>query len=296
MTHPSFLVSSSLVPDRLVQLWAEIESGKRPQDDLLRMQERWLDEYQLTWRDALLLPGAADLPASICTEISTILQVDDPAEVRRRCQAAVLAMKQEWEETVTGEKDSEVIEYYDRSQSYSYELMWWHSLDEDLSPLAYVSALHLALKEPGRAYLDFGAGVGSGGILFARHGFEVSLADISSTLQDFARRRLESRGVPACYLDLKSQSLPSQAYDFVTAMDVFEHIAHPEEAVHQLAPAIRPGGILFGRFSSEDDPDRPSHIARDFGPAFQALEALGFEECWRDKWLWGHQAFQRVRS
>ena len=260
------------------------------------MQDQWLDEYRLTWRDALLRPGAPDLPSSICAELAMILNIDDPSEVRRRCQNAVLEMKKEWEDTVSGQSDSEVVEYYDRSQSYAYELMWWHSLEEDLSPLAYVAALHLALKQPGRAYLDFGAGVGSGGILFARHGFEVSLADISSTLQDFARRRLAAREVSASFLDLKHESLPPSAYDFVTAMDVFEHIAHPEEAVHQIAPSIRPGGILFGRFSAEDDPDRPSHIARDFTPAFRALEELGFEECWRDKWLWGHQAFQRVRS
>jgi SAM-dependent methyltransferase len=105
---------------------------------------------------------------------------------------------------------------------------------------------------------------------------------------------LKSRGIPATFIDLKTSELPSEKYDFITAMDVFEHIAEPQKAVEPLAAALRPGGILFGRFNVEPDEDRPSHIARDFGPMFNRLTELGFEECWRDDWLWGHQGFRKV--
>ena len=69
-----------------------------------------------------------------------------------------------------------------QSQATMYELMWWHTLVDDNSPLAYVTALQFG-PAARVSYLpvDFGAGVGSGGILFARHGFAVTLADISST-------------------------------------------------------------------------------------------------------------------
>ena len=83
--------------------------------------------------------------------------------------------------------------FYDESRTTMYELMWWHSLRDDASPLAYVTALHLAQQRGCRRYLDFGAGVGSGGILFARHGFDVTLADISSTLLQFTSWRLGRR-------------------------------------------------------------------------------------------------------
>jgi SAM-dependent methyltransferase len=122
------------------------------------------------------------------------------------------------------------------------------------------------------------------------------LADISSTLLDFSRRRLKARGISAIFIDLKDSKLPTGKYDFITAMDVFEHIAEPEKAVEPLAGALRPGGILFGRFNVESDENHPSHIARDFGPMLDRLAELGFEECWRDEWLWGHQAFRKVRE
>jgi hypothetical protein len=60
------------------------------------------------------------------------------------------------------------------------------------------------------------------GILFARHGLEVTLADISSTLLGFSQWRLDGRQLPTTYIDLKVGRLPHHAFDFVTAMDVFE--------------------------------------------------------------------------
>jgi SAM-dependent methyltransferase len=81
---------------------------------------------------------------------------------------------------------------------------------------------------------------------------------------------------------LKTSELPAAKYDFITAMDVFEHIAEPEKAVEPVAVALRPGGILFGRFGVEPDENRPSHIARDFAQMFERLAELAFEECWRE--------------
>src|SRR2546427_172036 len=86
-------------------------------------------------------------------------------------------------------------------------------LTEDFTPLSYVTALEFAAREGCRSCLDFGAGVGSGGILFARHGFDVGLADISSPLLNFSRWRFETRNLPAEFFDLKAQTLPRAAFD-----------------------------------------------------------------------------------
>jgi hypothetical protein len=60
--------------------------------------------------------------------------------------------------------------------------------------------LHFARQYGCQCYLDFGSGVGSGGILFARHGFEVTLADISSTLLGFSPWRLRDALKPGGFL------------------------------------------------------------------------------------------------
>jgi 2-polyprenyl-3-methyl-5-hydroxy-6-metoxy-1,4-benzoquinol methylase len=292
-SHPA--LQELPLASRLKTLWANVDAGKLDWQAGQNQQEEWIREYAEIWSDAMRLPGEDDLKHSLCLELSKLVNCPDLAEVERRCKKAMLDMKADWEETVTDGDDASVVEYYDKSEHYAYELMWWHTLEEDHSPLAYVAALHLALQNGAKDSLDFGAGVASGSVLFSRHGISVTLADISSTLLDFSKRRLENRGIAAKYIDLKEQALPENSYDFITAMDVMEHIAEPEKTVEVLTKTLRPGGILFGRFASEIDPNRPSHIAKDFEPTFKLLKDLGFKEVWRDDWLWGHQAFQKPR-
>jgi SAM-dependent methyltransferase len=80
----------------------------------------------------------------------------------------------------------------------------------------------------------------------------------------------------------------------ITAMDVFEHLSDPLEAVEKLWSALKKGGFLYGRISAEDDENRPQHIVHDFEPTFERMRALGLIEVWRDEWLWGHQVFQKL--
>ncbi len=290
------ILNESLVPSRLKSLWADAEGGRLTKDQAYQRQQEWIGAYAAVWADALLLPGETDLKHSLCRELGRLEGNEDLAVIEQRCRNAVVQMKEDWEACFEEDNPQSVVKYYDQSAHYIYELMWWHTLAEDQSPLAYVTALHLALQHGCKASLDFGAGVGAGAVLFARHGLSIALADISSTLLNFSKRRLEARGLSATYLDLKTTSIPRESCDFITAMDVFEHIAQPEEHIDPLAFALRPGGILFGRFSAEPSDDRPSHIARDFAPMFARLEQLGFKECWKDDWLWGHQAFRKPKA
>ena len=288
------VVNRKLLPDELKDLWQAVDRQELTVEAFTREQERLLAGYRRTWEDALLLEGHGDLRESLLTELGLYTRCSDLAEVERLCTHAVALLKQEWQATVTSDEPRSIERFYDESRTTMYELMWWHSLGEDASPLAYVTALHLARDRGCRHYLDFGAGVGSGGILFARHGFDVTVADISSTLLQFTSWRLGRRNLPATYVDLKSSPLTSNAFDFVTAMDVFEHLVDPVSTVEQISDALRPGGLLFARIAAEPDVDRPQHIVRDFEPTFARLRSLGFTEVWRDAWLWGHQVFQRA--
>ena len=105
--------------------------------------------------------------------------------------------------------------FYAEPESHLLELMWWHTVEDDASPLAYVLAWDFARRVATRRYLDFGSGVGSGSILFARHGYEIALADISSPLLQFARWRLDQRGLEAEIIDLKANGLPADAFDVI---------------------------------------------------------------------------------
>ena len=287
-------MKQTLLPDELRDLWQAVERQELTVDAFTREQERLLAEYRRTWEDALRLEAHGDLRESLLTELGLYTRCSDLAEVERLCTDAVAMLKQEWQAKVTSDERQSIERFYDESRTTMYELMWWHSLRDDASPLAYVTALHFARRQGCRRYLDFGAGVGSGGILFARHGFDVTLADISSTLLQFTSWRLGRRGLPAAYIDLKTSPLTRHAFDVVTAMDVFEHLVDPVSTVEQISDALKPGGFLFARIAAEPDVDRPQHIVRDFEPTFERLRSLGFTEVWRDAWLWGHQVFQKA--
>jgi SAM-dependent methyltransferase len=171
--------------------------------------------------------------------------------------------------------------------------MWWHTLEDDDDPLAYVMALEFAAAHGCDRYLDFGAGVGSGSILFARHGMDVAHADLSSVALAFSRWRIERRGLPVSMIDTKVASLPPSSFQLVTAMDTLEHLVDPVETIEQLWECLEPGGYLFGRFWTKPEDQRPQHIVRDFGPTLERMSALGFVEVWQDNWLWGHKVFRK---
>lgn len=285
-----------LLPDALKELWETVDEKHFTGEQFYYEQERRLDGYRQVWKQALLLDGHQDLKNSLLGELGKYLGITDLATIERRCAKSTATAKHEWEGKVQPHDRRAVEQYYGESDGTRDELMWWHTLERDTGPLAYVTALEFARQRGCRNYLDFGAGVGSGGILFARHGFQVALADISSSLLRFDRWRFELRKLPAEYFDLKSASLPDAAFDFVTAMDVFEHLFDPVGAAGDLWRSLKPGGFLFGRFNTEGDEDSPQHIVKDFGPTFQSMRELGFVQVWQDEWLWGHQVFQKSRG
>ena len=283
-----------LLPDELKSLWDPANREGATDDQLWRSQERLMDAYRTVWADALRLSGYTTLRESLLAEVGEYIGLSDTAEIERRCREAVSAVKAEWHEKDTRPTDRQAVEaFYDASEAYIFDLMWWHTLVDDPSPLAYVIALRFAGQQSAFRYLDFGAGVGSAGIVATRHGFDVTLADISTNLLGFARWRFRRRGLSAQLIDLKNETLPSGAFQMVTAMDVWEHLVDPVGAVDTLADAITPGGYLYGRFAAQPDPDYPQHIVTDFQATFERLAARGFVEVWRDDWLWGHQLFQK---
>ena len=282
-----------LVPDRLRALWSRVEAGQLSVERAQISEAQLLGEYGAIWTEALLREGESDLKASLLGELAAYLRCPDLRALEARCRRVGGELRDAWQRTVRQDDRRSIEQFYDRSEGYLCDLTWWHTLEDDLSPLAYALALDFARRRPGRRYLDFGSGVGAGAILFARHGFAVGLADISSTLLRFSECRLGQRQLTGEIIDLKTRALPGQRFDLITAMDVFEHLAEPVEVVDQLVAALDAGGYLFGRFAADPDPERPQHIVFDFEPTLRRLSALGFAEVWRDDWLWGHRVFQK---
>ena len=281
------------LPVRLREMWLSGTQKGMSREEFAVMQQRELDQLAAIWTRALQLPGRDDFVDSSLHELGRWRGINDLAIVRERCENALRCLKLRWERSVR-EVDARYVErYYEEADEYIEELMWWHTLVDDNSPLAYVVALEFASSAGCKTCLDFGSGVGSGALLFRSQGFDVTLADISRMMLSFCKYRFDARGLDASFINLKQSKLPKTGFDFITAMDVFEHLVDPAETVDLLHHCLKPGGYIYGRFASEVDPARPEHIVQDFQPVFDRFAELGFQEIFRDEWLWGHQVFQK---
>ncbi|AHY47922.1 mycofactocin system glycosyltransferase [Rubrobacter radiotolerans] len=211
------------------------------------------------WTEALLLPGHADLRRSLVGELAEYLGSPED-EVEGRCRTGAELLAAEWR--AAGPQGAEEVErFYRTTDAYLYDLTWWHTLTEDESALAAVEALRTAKEHRARTVLDFGAGIGSLGLLLSRWGFDVTLAEINAGLADYARHRFRRRGLSATFIG--PDHLPEAAFDFVSAVDVLEHLPEPLPVFERLARALKPGGTLFVHLPPEEDGSRPMHLWHD---------------------------------
>src|SRR5690606_7087017 len=147
-----------------------------------------------------------------------------------RLDGAGERFRREWAASVGESVDpSSLTRFYNQSDTELFELIEWHATD----PIHYRTLIlrDLACTRPGRAYLDYGSGIGSDAVVFAEAGFHVTLADISDVLLGFAAYRCRRRGASVRVVDLKSAPLPMDDIDVAVCFDVLEHIPEPLPAV-----------------------------------------------------------------
>jgi mycofactocin system glycosyltransferase len=216
---------------------------------------------------------AADLHGSLVAELAAYLGLPE-GEVAERCAAGASALAAAWAAAAPDGPDA-VAAFYRGGDTYLFELTRWHALADDESALVQVVALEQALAHGCRTALDFGSGIGALGLLLARHGLAVTLAEVNPALQAYARWRFARRGLAATFLDPDDAPLPAGAFDLVAAIDVLEHLPDPGAALARLAAALRPGGVLVVHAPDAPDPLRPMHLWHDPARLYAALPAAG---------------------
>ncbi len=225
------------------------------------------------WSAALTLPGQSCLKSSLIVELAEYL--DQPVQqVEARCRSAVAELADSWRKA-RPISDEGIHQFYRQASGYLYDLTWWHALGADESSLVQVEALEIAIACGASTALDFGSGIGSLGLLLAQQGIDVTLADINPALNNYAQWRFDRRGIPVEILNPDVTPLPSNAFDFISAVDVFEHLEDPRATLGTLAAALRLGGTLYIHFPTEPDPRYPMHLWHEHSILLGFSSAVG---------------------
>ncbi|MGE0448829.1 MAG: methyltransferase domain-containing protein [Vicinamibacterales bacterium] len=222
-------------------------------------------------------PTTGDIRTELVREAAEYLGIG-VQDAWDRLRGAGDRFRDEWSRTVGGSTDAATLtQFYNHSDAELFELIEWHASD----PIHFRTLIlrDAALRQRGRAYLDYGSGIGSDAVAFAAAGFDVTVADISDVLMGFAAFRCRKHGSRLRTIDLKSQTLPPNAYDVAVCFDVLEHIPKPIPVVRRIREALRPSALFAIHAPFGVDPERPMHVAhrdvvtprmRSFG--FQPLD------------------------
>lgn len=234
--------------------------------------------FEQIWRDALLLPGHDDLLLSLASELEAERH-EPPDQIARWLEEL---WSRRWK-VIAGAfpedaSPDELTRYYSGADHSVALSLYWHSLRPDRYALHSVAGLQ-AVQEfaEGRSVFEFGHGIGSAGILFARHGFDIVLGDISERYREFARGRFAVRDVDASFLDLTCEEPREEAFDAIVSFDVLEHVPDPLDAVARMRRWLRPGGLLVMNVAFGLSAENPEHLLARRRGFVDRIRGLGFE-------------------
>lgn len=211
-------------------------------------QEAFASAEMEWFRDGLRLPGVADVRTAVLDDLSRYSGLT-PGQCAERCRDWESWSVSEWFAADRTGRDG-LADFYRTTESWAFDLLWYAYLQAAGYgyPASVLALRAVAGRCRGRAHLDFGSGVGVTSQLFARAGYETTLADVSTSLLDFARYRLARRGEAARFIDLNDEKLETGRYDVITALDTLTHIPDLADVVAGLHDALRPGGWLVTNF------------------------------------------------
>lgn len=176
-----------------------------------------------------------------------------------------------------------LADFYDTVESWSFDVLWYAYLQAAGYPYPAsvvvadtVEAITGRTVTSGGRLLDFGSGAGVTGQFFTALGWDVTMADVSATLLEFARWRHQRRGLDSKFLRLPAD-LPDGAFDLITAIDVFAQIPDAAQTATALHRALRPGGLLVTNFDVRPPSEANAwHLYQHAAPLRWAVERAGF--------------------
>jgi 2-polyprenyl-3-methyl-5-hydroxy-6-metoxy-1,4-benzoquinol methylase len=139
--------------------------------------------------------------------------------------------------------------FYRDSKNYIFDLLSGgyekEAVIEKLN-IIHPSILTLIKEHPGKAFLDFGGGLGLISEIAHDLGKSVTYLDIPGQVFEFAKWRFKKHHLPVTVLCSSPTSLVlKKKYDIIFSDAVVEHLIDPEKTIGVLARHVKPGGLLI---------------------------------------------------
>lgn len=127
---------------------------------------------------------------------------------------------------------------------------WYEAHDHPVALLRAENALRTpwvidSISHKKGKVLDIGCGAGLLTNALAKEGYNVTGIDLSESSLEMAQAFDSTKSVEYLYANAYSLPFQDNAYDAVCAMDVLEHVQHPEKLLQEASRVLRPGGQLF---------------------------------------------------
>jgi len=95
------------------------------------------------------------------------------------------------------------------------------------------------------AVLDIGCGAGFLTNYLAQKGHQVSGIDLSEKSLEVAKKNDQTANVAYAQASAYALPYPDQNFDVVSAMDLLEHVEHPEKVISEAGRVLKKGGLFF---------------------------------------------------
>lgn len=235
-----------------------------------------LDEAKQVWSD-ILTHGRAMTPREAI--IADLVEYSGRSldEVRTLATSSQSISEQKWNSADRSTPEG-LRDFYRSVSNWVFGTLNYHArqAESDEYPLPVQVAAALGDKAPGD-HLDFGAGVATASLLFARMGWRPVISDVSPPLLEFARWRCAQHGIEARFIDLNDEALGETQYDLITAFNTFAHIPEIDSTLRDLHRALRPGGsLIFDIDTRERTPGNEWFFFSSQLPVIRSMRRIGF--------------------
>ncbi len=195
-------------------------------------------------------------------DLATFYEMDTALCQARLDQYRMSELADEWRR-VSPKTSREIRRFYEDTELYIWELCKWHA-DETYSSYRKRVAQAIQLFPPSShpRVLDFGSGISTASLEFAKAGYQITLADVPGKTLAFAQHRFRRRGLSCSVIEV-TEDIPRfpDGFDVVISFDVFEHVPDAERVMKRLVGSLRVGGVALIVASFVDHGDHPQHLA-----------------------------------